>query len=74
MDPRAYDFDHPVNRRPNYHFGGWDDRSVTEDGYYNRFVVRQVTMELLLSRLKVNEEIDPRKSSKRLHRCLRVPF
>ena len=59
MDPRAYDFDHPVNRRPNYHFGGWDDRSVTEDGYYNRFVVRQVTMEALLSRLKVNEEIDP---------------
>jgi hypothetical protein len=24
LDPRAYDFDHPVNRRPNYHFGQWD--------------------------------------------------
>ncbi len=33
LDPRAYDFDHPVNRRPNYHFGGWDERSITEDGY-----------------------------------------
>ncbi|MCG8449249.1 MAG: hypothetical protein MI725_06690, partial [Pirellulales bacterium] len=26
LDPRAYDFDHPVNRRPNYHFGQWDPR------------------------------------------------
>jgi len=24
VDPRAYDFDHPVNKRPNYHFGQWD--------------------------------------------------
>lgn len=59
MDPRAYDFDHPVNRRPNYHFGGWDDRSITEDGFYNRFVVRQVTMEALLSRLRDDETLDP---------------
>lgn len=59
MDPRAYDFDHPVNRRPNYHFGGWDDRSITEDGYYNRFIVRQVTMEALLSRLREENDIDP---------------
>ena len=59
MDPRAYDFDHPVNRRPNYHFGGWDDRSITADGFYNRFVVRQVTMEALLSRLREESELDP---------------
>lgn len=59
MDPRAYDFDHPVNRRPNYHFGGWDDRSITEDGYYNRFVVRQVTMEALLSRMRDEGNLDP---------------
>ncbi len=59
MDPRAYDFDHPVNRRPNYHFGGWDDRSITEDGFFNRFVVRQVTMEALLSRLRDEQELDP---------------
>ena len=24
VDPRAYDFDHPVNKRPNYLFGQWD--------------------------------------------------
>ncbi len=58
LDPRAYDFDHPVNRRPNYHFGGWDERSISGDGYYNRFVVRQVTLDALLSRLKDAPEID----------------
>lgn len=50
LDPRAYDFDHPVNRRPNYHFGGWDERSVNSEGYYTRFVLRQVTLDSLLSR------------------------
>ncbi len=58
LDPRAYDFDHPVNRRPNYHFGGWDDRSISEDGYFNRFIVRQVTLEALLSRLRDEPELD----------------
>lgn len=58
LDPRAYDFDHPVNRRPNYHFGGWDERSVDQDGYYNRFVVRQVTLEALLSRLRDQPDLD----------------
>ncbi|MEL6109356.1 MAG: hypothetical protein AAFU85_25395, partial [Planctomycetota bacterium] len=51
LDPRAYDFDHPVNRRPNYHFGGWDERSVSGDGYYSRFVLRQVTLDSLLKRV-----------------------
>ncbi|TWU55755.1 hypothetical protein [Rubripirellula reticaptiva] len=51
LDPRAYDFDHPVNRRPNYHFGGWDERSIDGDGYYDRFIVRQVTLDALLHRL-----------------------
>jgi len=55
LDPRAYDFDHPVNRRPNYHFGGWDERSVTADGFYSRFVVRQVTLDALLSRVSDQE-------------------
>ncbi|MCA9139568.1 MAG: hypothetical protein KDB00_22495 [Planctomycetales bacterium] len=50
LDPRAYDFDHPVNRRPNYHFGGWDERSVNSEGYYTRFILRQVTLDSLLSR------------------------
>ncbi|MEM9588980.1 MAG: hypothetical protein AAGA03_16995, partial [Planctomycetota bacterium] len=58
LDPRAYDFDHPVNRRPNYHFGGWDDRSVDGDGHYSRFVLRQVTLDCLLSRLTDTDELD----------------
>ena len=55
LDPRAYDFDHPVNRRPNYHFGGWDERSVSNDGYFTRFVLRQVTLESLLKRARDRE-------------------
>lgn len=58
LDPRAYDFDHPVNRRPNYHFGGWDERSVGEDGYYHRFVLRQVTLDALLSRVEDAPNLD----------------
>ena len=58
LDPRAYDFDHPVNRRPNYHFGGWDDRAIGDDGYYKRFILRQVTLDSLLSRLQEPSGID----------------
>ncbi len=50
LDPRAYDFDHPVNRRPNYHFGQWDPHHITGDGFYSRFVLQQVTLDALLSR------------------------
>lgn len=60
VDPRAYDFDHPVNRRPNYHFGGWDERRVGLDGYYHRFVLRQVTIEALLSRVQDPDAGDPK--------------
>ncbi|QEF97080.1 hypothetical protein Mal15_11150 [Stieleria maiorica] len=58
LDPRAYDFDHPVNRRPNYHFGGWDERSVNAEGYYERFVVRQVTLDSLLSRVADQSQVE----------------
>ncbi len=58
LDPRAYDFDHPVNRRPNYHFGGWDEFSITSDGYFDRFVLRQVTLDALLSRLADQPDLD----------------
>ena len=50
FDPRAYDFDHPVNRRPNYHFGGWDPHNIDENGNYRRFVIQQVTLDALLQR------------------------
>ena len=52
LDPRAYDFDHPVNRRPNYHFGQWDPHCIDNQGYYRRFVVQQVTLDALLARMK----------------------
>lgn len=58
LDPRAYDFDHPVNRRPNYHFGGWDERAIGMDGYFYRFTLRQVTLDALLSRLNEADDID----------------
>lgn len=51
LDPRAYDFDHPVHRRPNYIFGHWDPDQVNEAGYYQRFVIRQVTLDALLQRV-----------------------
>jgi hypothetical protein len=56
LDPRAHDFDHPVNRRPNYHFGGWDPHRIDNKGYYRRFVLRQVTLEGLWSRVEQRGE------------------
>lgn len=50
LDPREYDFDHPVNRRPNYHFGQWDPHQISNAGYYTRFVLQQMTLDALLSR------------------------
>jgi hypothetical protein len=50
-DPRAYDHGHPVNRRPNYLFGEWDPHWIDNRGRYRRFVVRQNTLEAMLSRL-----------------------
>lgn len=50
LDPRAYDFDHPVNRRPNYHFGQWDPHQISQDGYYSRFILQQMTLDALLTR------------------------
>ncbi len=51
FDPRAYDFDHPVNKRPNYHFGEWDPHLIDNQGRYRRFVVREVTLQALLNRV-----------------------
>lgn len=50
LDPRAYDFDHPVNRRPNHHFGQWDPHQISNSGYYTRFVLQQITLDALLAR------------------------
>jgi hypothetical protein len=59
-DPRAYDFDHPVNKRPNYHFGQWDPHRIDGQGYYRRFVLQQVTLDTLLLRVEEQNRI-PRK-------------
>lgn len=50
-DPRAYDFDHPANKRPNHHFGLWDPHVIDGKGYYRRFVIQQVTLDSLMSRI-----------------------
>ena len=50
LDPRAYDFDHPANRRPNHHFGMWDPHQISNSGFYTRFVLQQITLDSLLSR------------------------
>jgi hypothetical protein len=52
LDPRGYDFDHPVDKRPNYCFGEWDPHHIDGKGYYRRFVVRQVVLEGLWQRVE----------------------
>ena len=56
IDPRGYDFDHPVNKRPNYHFGQWDPHQIDGQGRYTRFVIQQVTLNALMNRLE--SEVD----------------
>jgi hypothetical protein len=52
VDPRAYDHNHPVNRRTNYIFGEWDPHHIDNQGRYRRFVVRQVILDALLERVE----------------------
>lgn len=64
IDPRAFDFDHPVNKRPNHHFGTWDEHHVNNNGFYFRFIVHQVTLDSLLERVEQAQQspenkIDP---------------
>ncbi|MCG8586177.1 MAG: hypothetical protein MI757_15830, partial [Pirellulales bacterium] len=59
FDPRAYDFDHPVNKRPNYHFGTWDLHNIDNRGRYRRFVIQQVTLDALLHRIEHADHLDP---------------
>ncbi|MCH2183076.1 MAG: hypothetical protein MK108_13830 [Mariniblastus sp.] len=58
FDPRAYDFDHPINKRPNHQFGQWDEHSVDQSGLFYRFIVQQVTLDALLDRA-TNETLCP---------------
>jgi len=52
FDPRAYDFDHPVNKRPNYLFGEWDMHALDNAGRCRRFVLRQAALDAMLERLR----------------------
>lgn len=57
FDPRAYDFGHPVNRRPNYQFGEWDPHLLDLQSRFRRFVIRQVTLDALMNRVETNTEL-----------------
>lgn len=57
IDPRALDFDHPVNRRPNHHFGQWDEQTVDSDGYFSRFIIHQITIDSMLTRVEQESEL-----------------
>jgi hypothetical protein len=52
VDPRAYDFDHPANKRPNYLFGQWDLHRLDLSGRSRRFVLQQVTLEAMWDRVE----------------------
>jgi len=58
IDPRSFDFDHPINKRPNHHFGTWDEHIVDNRGYYTRFIIHQVTLDSLLQRIAELEAND----------------
>ena len=56
LDPRAYDFDHPADKRPNYVFGEWDPHCLDVQARYRRFVLRQITLEGLWQRVANSAE------------------
>ncbi len=57
IDPRALDFDHPLNRRPNHHFGQWDEQTVDNEGYFNRFIIHQITIDSMLARVHTEQNV-----------------
>jgi len=59
FDPRAYDFEHPAHRRPNYQFGQWDPNHLDNQGRYRRFVLVQVTIDALLQRCEETTDLAP---------------
>ena len=49
FDPRAHEHFHPINKRPNVLFGEWDPHTIDNRGYFRRFVLRQMTLDTLLT-------------------------
>src|SRR5207247_1360290 len=58
LDPRAYDFDHPADTRPNFVFGEWDPHCLDGQARYRRFVLRQITLEALWQRVENPGTVD----------------
>jgi hypothetical protein len=58
LDPRAYDHNHPANRRPNHVFGEWDPHQLDNQGRHRRFVVRQTTLDAVLARVNATAAAD----------------
>ena len=58
VDPRAYDFDHPANKRPNHLYGMWDPHRINQQGKYERFVVQHVTLDALMERCASEPNLD----------------
>lgn len=58
LDPRAYDHNHPANRRPNHVFGEWDPHHLDNQGRHRRFVVRQNTLDGLLTHVETANAVD----------------
>jgi hypothetical protein len=56
MDVRAHDHSHPMNKRTNYMFGEWDPHLIDNKGYYRRFVVRQIILDLLLDWIEESDD------------------
>ncbi|HUR55062.1 MAG TPA: hypothetical protein VMZ71_13095, partial [Gemmataceae bacterium] len=56
FDPRAHDHFHPVNKRPNVLFGEWDGQTIDNRGFYRRFVLRQMTLDTLLTWVNPNPD------------------
>jgi len=56
VDPRFYDFQHPVNFRPNYIYGTWDLHRLDGRGAYCRYVLQQIFLEGLCEWLAHQED------------------
>jgi len=59
VDPRAYDHGHPANRRPNYVFGEWDPHHLDNQGRYCRYVIRKITLDALMDRVRNPGTLSP---------------
>jgi hypothetical protein len=59
VDVRAYDHGHPANRRPNYVFGEWDPHHLDNQGRYCRYVVRKITLDALMDRVRNPGSLSP---------------